>query len=280
MRLTVKRAGTSDDVPLWESAAEAWPDHDGMIYAYGQVLGDEHWMHFPGLASFRFNSRGDDVAAALTRVEAEDSIRDIFHRRVLPMAIQVRGREVLHASAIRGPKGVVTFCGTAHSGKSTIAFGLDRRGYSLWADDMVAFEFSEGQPRAVSLPFQPRLRKPSADLFAVKTDNRTVPGYELAPVGTHTAEMGMVCVLRAQPNIGPEVAIRRLAFADALTTILDHACFFSPQSDSRKRVMVQHYLDLVAHTPVFEICFRKGLENLGQILDAVEALIGSPGHET
>src|SRR6478672_3955159 len=113
MKLTVKRAGTSDDVPLWESAAEAWPDHDGMIYAYGQVLGDEHWMHFPGLASFRFNSRGDDVAA--------------------------------------------------------------------------------GQPRVVSLPFQPRLRKPSADLFAVKTANRTVPGYEMAPVGTHTAEMGMVC---------------------------------------------------------------------------------------
>jgi len=279
MKLTVKRAGTSDDVPRWESAAEAWPDNDGAIYAYGQVFGDEHWMHFPGLASFRFNSGGDDVAAALARVEAEDSIRDVFHRRVLPMAVQVRGREVLHASAIRGANGVVAFCGTATSGKSTVAFGLGRRGHTLWADDMVAFEFFEGLPRAVSLPFQPRLRRPSAELFDVKTDNRTVPGYDLSPVGTHTARVAIVCILQPKARLESAVAIRRLPFADALTTVFGQACFFLPQSDKRKRVMVQHYLDLVAHTPVYEVCFRTGLENLGQILDAVETLIESHGHE-
>jgi len=280
MKLTVKRAGSSDDVPLWESAAEAWPDHEGEIYAYGQVVGEEHWMHFPGLASFCFNSGGDDVAAALARIEAEDSIQDIFHRRVLPMAIQVRGREVLHASAIRATNGVVAFCGTTTSGKSTIAFGLGLRGHTLWADDMVAFEFSEGQPRAVSLPFQPRLRRASAELFSVKTDNRTVPGYDLAPVGTHTDAMAAVCVLQPQPRMASGVAIQRLAFADALTTLFGHACFFSPQGEKRKRIMVQHYLDLVAHTPVYEIRFRQGLENLGQILDAVEGLIESPGQKT
>jgi hypothetical protein len=124
------------------------------------------------------------------------------------------------------------------------------------------------------------LRRASAELFSVKTDNRTVPGYDLAPVGTHTDAMAAVCVLQPQPRMASGVAIQRLAFADALTTLFGHACFFSPQGEKRKRIMVQHYLDLVAHTPVYEIRFRQGLENLGQILDAVEGLIESPGQKT
>jgi hypothetical protein len=246
-----------------------------MIYAYGQIHGDDHWMHLPGLASFRFSSCGDDVAAAISSAEPDELVVEAFHRRVLPMAVQVRGREVLHASAVRGPAGVVALCGITHSGKSTIAFGLSRRGYSLWADDMVAFEMSEHSAVAVSLPFRPRLRKPVTELFNVHTTDRAVSGCDLAPPGTHKGQLATVCILRKEPAAASAVTLRRLSSADAFATVLDHACCFLPQGDDRKRLMVRHYLELVAVTPIFEICFQPGLTNLPVILDAVERVFDS-----
>lgn len=275
MRLSVQRAGAMA-VPPWESLAEPWRDHEGMIYAYGQVLGSEHWMHLPGLASFRFSSRGDDIAVAVTSGERDELILEAYRRRVLPMAVQVRGREVMHASAILGPAGVVTFCGTTQSGKSSIAFGLSQRGYPLWADDMVAFEMSDGAAVGVSLPFRPRLRKSAAELLAVDVRTQTLSRHEATPPGARKAPVAIVGILRKDAAAASPVAVRRLSSADAFATVLDHACCFLPQAAERKRLMVRHYLDLVAVTPIYEICFQPGLTNFPLVLDAVERLLDSP----
>jgi len=274
MRLSIQRTGETA-IPPWESLVEPWRDHEGRIYAYGQMLGKEHWMHLPGLASFRFSSCGEDIAAAVASAEPDELVVEAFHRRVLPMAVQVRGREVLHASAIRGPAGVVSFCGITQSGKSTIAFGLSQRGYSLWADDMVAFEMSDRGAVGVSLPFRPRLRKSAAELFAVDATAQIFPRHDPTPPAAHKAPLAIVCILRKEAAAASPVAIRRLSSADAFATVLDHACCFIPQADERKRLMVRHYLELVAVTPIFEICFRPGLTNLPVILDAVERLLDS-----
>jgi hypothetical protein len=274
MRLSLQRAGATA-IPPWESIAEPWRDHEGMIYAYGQVHGNEHWMHLPGLASFRFSSGGDDIAVAVTSTELDELVLEAYRRRVLPMAVQVRGREVLHASAIRGPAGVVTFCGITQSGKSSIAFGLSQRGYPLWADDMVAFEMSDRGAVGVSLPFRPRLRKSAAELFAVDAAAQTFPRHDATAPGAQKTPLAIVCILRKEATAASPVAIRRLSSADAFATVLDHACCFLPQADERKRLMVRHYLELVAVTPIFEICFQPGLTNFPLILDAVERLLDS-----
>jgi len=275
MRLSIKPAGAAA-IPPWESVAEPWRDHEGVIFAYLQVDGNEHWIHFPGLASFSFSSRGEpDVAAAVTSPESDELVVQAFHRRVLPVVVQVRGREVLHASAVRATAGVVTFCGITESGKSTLAFGLSRRGYPLWADDTLAFEISDRGAVAISLPFRPRLRKPAAELFAAHTIDHAALGYDLTPAGTHTVPLATVCVLRREPAATSPVEIRRLSSAEAFATVLDHACCFFPQGHDRKRLMVRNYLELAAVTPIYEICFQPGLSNLPAILDAVEELIDS-----
>lgn len=276
MRLSIQRAGeTANAIPPWDSLAEPWRDHEGMIYAYGQVHENEHWMHLPGLASFRFSSCGEDVAVAVNSAEPDELVLEAYRRRVLPMAVQVRGREVLHASAIRGPAGIVTFCGITQSGKSTIAFGLSQRGYPLWADDMVAFEVSDRGAVGVSLPFRPRLRKSVAELFAGDATAQPFPRHDATAPGAHKAPLAIVCILRKEAAAPSPVAVRRLSSADAFATVLDHACCFLPQAAERKRLMVRHYLELVAVTPIFEICFRPGLTNFPLILDAVERLLDS-----
>jgi len=85
-------------------------------------------MHLPGLATFRFDSQSCNVTAFVDSPDCPDSVLDAFRRAVLPMALQARGLEVLHASAVRTPRGVLALCAVAETGKSTLACGLSQRG--------------------------------------------------------------------------------------------------------------------------------------------------------
>jgi len=251
---------------------EVWRDGDGGVYAYAENTGDDYWMHVPGVASFRFSASGDQIAA-ITETTSEELVVDAYRRRVLPMALQVCGREVMHASAIRSPIGVAALCADSKTGKSTIAFGLSERGYPLWADDLVAFDISNQVARAISLPFNLRLRPSAAALFELPEVVPSADNEDDAAPGKETAPLTAICVLRRDEAPAQPVAVRRLSLADAFGAVLGHAWSFGLEDSDRKRRMIHNYLDLAAGTPVFDICFEPGLTNLPAILDAIEEII-------
>jgi len=278
LKLSIKRIGAVALPwdPVLNPEVEVWRDIHGSVSAYAEILGNEYWMHLPGLASFSFSPCGNEIAAAVPSAVKEDLVVDAYRRKVLPMALQVCGREVLHASAVRSSAGVTALCGVSEAGKSTIAYGLSRRGYFLWADDTVAFEISDSGGSSILLPFNVRLRPAAAALFDVK---ETRPSDDLAsddfPHGCETAPLATVCILRRANCAQSPVAVRRLSLAEALSAALDHACCFIPQSEERKRRMIQNYLDLAAQTPFFDICFQPGLENVPAVLDSIERAVES-----
>jgi hypothetical protein len=258
--------------PPLSSPVEIWRDHAGSVYAYGQIVGEECWMHLPGLASFRFTADDDEVAAAVTSDAEEDLVLDAYRRRVLPMALQVRGCEILHASAVYSPSGVAALCGASLVGKSTLAFGLSRRGFALWGDDVLAFEPSKQGVQAVSLPFEIRLRPTASAFFGVDAAGASSgvdPDAGLREV--RTAPLASVFVLRRLEDSGAKVNMRRLPFAEAFSTILAHACWFTIDDAERKRVVIDHYLDLASQTPIYDVSFTPSFENLPTVLDAIEA---------
>jgi hypothetical protein len=253
---------------------EIWRDGEGGVYAYAESLGDEYRMHVPGLASFRFSNRCDEISATVTSAAREELVLDAYRRRVLPMALQVCGREVMHASAVRSAAGVTALCADSETGKSTIAFGLSGRGYPLWADDLVAFDISNHVGRAISLPFKLSLRPPAAAMFDLDTMSPPIaPETDDHPPGKETAPMLAVCVLRRGDSGASPVAVRRLSLAEAFAAVLAHAWSFGLEDSERKRRMIHNYLDLAAGTAVFDICFQPGLTNLPAILDALEQVM-------
>jgi hypothetical protein len=276
LKLRIERTGATAP-PLTQPINpqfEVWRDSDGAVLAYAEGAGDEYWMHLPGLASFRFSSRGDEIAATVASTAREELVLDAYRRRVLPMALQVCGREVMHASAVRSPAGVAALCADSETGKSTIAFGLSGRGYPLWADDLVAFDISDHVGRAISLPFNLRLRPSAAALFDQDTTGSPIAiGDDDSPPGKETASLLAVCVLRREDAGAARVAVRRLSLAEAFAAVLSHAWSFGLEDGERKRRMIHNYLDLAAGTPVFDICFQPGLTNLPAILDALEQLM-------
>jgi hypothetical protein len=256
--------------------AEVWYDNDGAVCAYGYTLNGRHCMTFVGLASFHFDGGTDVVSAVGQSPLRVDVIRDTFRRTVLPMALQVRGHDILHASAVRMPQGVVALCAVSETGKSTLACGLEQRGYPLWADDAVAFDISETVVRAIPLPFRLRLRPLSQAYFA---DRRRVDANH-ADTGRHygaatesPAPLAAVCVLERMAGADTPVVVRQLPPKEAFSAVLTHACCFSLRDADRKRRMIRHYLDLAAGVPIYLVRFQAGLANLPHILDAVEQTV-------
>jgi hypothetical protein len=251
----------------FDADVEVWRDNEGLIAAYGEVRGDEYLMHLPGLATYCFAHDGDEVSARVSADTRDELVVDAYFRRVLPMALQVRGREVLHASAAQFPSGVVAMCGRSSSGKSTIAYGLSRRGYALWSDDSLVLDLSD-RVEPVLLPFRVKLRPSAAELFDVRS-----PASALTACQTHnapTARLSLIVLLHQDPEVTSPVTVRRLSAVEAFASVLAHAYVFSFQDPARKRRMMQHYFQLAARIPVVEIRFQPGLDHLPTVLDEIE----------
>jgi hypothetical protein len=221
-------------------------------------------MHLLGLASFRFAADSDDVVAFALPSSPDEAVVDAYQRAVLPMVLQVSGREVLHASAVLVHGRVVAFCAVSGTGKSTIAYGLSRRGHPLWGDDAVTVDLAGPTTEAVSLPFAIRLDAQAASFFGGDGGQRA---------GSARAPLGALFVLERAEGEGDSELVR-LAPAQAFPALLVHAYCFSLESAARKRRMLEHYLELADRVPVFSVRFSPGFARLAGLLDRIEEALG------
>jgi hypothetical protein len=90
---------------------------------------------------------GTRVRSALPRVAAWRWERLLF-AQVLPLAAALRGRGLLHASAVAIEESAFGFTGLPGAGKSSVAVHLVARGASLVTDDVLAVEIARNRVRA------------------------------------------------------------------------------------------------------------------------------------
>lgn len=257
---------------------EVCHDARGDLLAYCRAGNGALRVDVPDIASFYYQHDADDVSAVPHRPLPTRFILDTYHHCVLPLILPALGTEVLHASAVTGTEGVAAFCGESGTGKSTIAVGLARRGYAIWADDAVAVDTASPQPTAIPLPFAVRLRPNSARFFDGARDRGG--SATAAPVNTEPAPLAVLCVLRRMPEAAAPVAVERLDAASACQATLAHSYCFSVKDLARKRRTIRNYLTITARVPAYEIRFRPGLERLPVILDTIEEIIGCVSTES
>jgi hypothetical protein len=276
-------AARQEPSSLWTpSSADAttWRDAAGGVVAHARASGERYWMDLPGLATFCFDERSDHVVAAPRPGIAADAVAELYWHAALPLVVQARGGEVLHASGVLMPRGVVALCGASRSGKSTIAYGLHRRGYRLWADDAVALEVTEPAITALPLPFDVRLRPATAALFGLGEEAvRLAGGDSSEPAGRVPAPLEAVCILDRRRGAPGSLMLAPLKASEAYPALLANAHCFSLEDPARKRLMLDRYLSLVARVPVVTLAVPDGLEGLPGILDALERAFGEPGRD-
>lgn len=260
--------------PAVDRPVQVWQDDRGAACAFGYQFGAQCWLHFPGLACFKFSRDHSEVIGVPEPDADQEAIADTYFRSVTPLVLQVRGLEALHASAIRSSNGIVALCGVSGTGKSTLAFALRRRGYGHWGDDAVVFRAGGRRATAVPIPFTPRLHGPAVGHFGIAPEPRNSSPCLLRG-GSSPVPLASICILeRRSPEASPSpVRMERLSAAAAFPALLQHAYCFSLEDQGRKRSMLRAYLELAATVPAYRVSFVPGLDYLPRIEDEVEALL-------
>jgi hypothetical protein len=255
-----------------DPATQVWYAPDGEPSAYFYLVGDEYWANLPGIGAYRV-VEGADVVVSPDPSAPYKLVVDAYRRTVLPQALQFFGREVLHASAVVGPAGVVGFSAYSQTGKSTVAFALAKRGYRPWADDALLFETTEQGAVTHALPFTIRLRPGSREYFDVEPlPPEEQPSGGTVTVGAESLPLAALCVLSrdAEGDTAREPAVEHLGPSEAVSALLPHAYWVSLTDETRKSRMLRAYLQLAAAVPVYSVSIPASLDQLPTVLAAVE----------
>ena len=253
-----------------EPGVNVWRNKRGGVVATGMTRDGVHWMHWPFLAAYRFASGDPSITAFPAAHAPRDVLEDTYRRSVVPMALQARGSEALHASASLFPAGVVGFFAASETGKSTIAYGLSQRGFAQWGDDSLLFEPSARPFVSRRLPFDIRLRPRSSAFFDANPPRDTDDGLMLP----ESAPVAALCLLtRGERSVTSPIEVRRLDPVKAFSWLIAHAHCFNPHDETRRAAMLKHYLDLTAAVPVYEATFLPSLAILPLVLDGIVAAV-------
>jgi hypothetical protein len=190
---------------------------------------------------------------------SNDLVQSVFHRFALPMILQARGLELLHASAVKIDSGVVAMCADSGTGKSTTASALVGRGHEAWADDIVALDLRDPHAEVVGLPFEFRLDAPAAER-AEAVRGRPAEHCDRAPL------TAIVLLERAANG----VTVERLSPAVAFKSVFAQAMCFDLSDEARKAEMFARYFELAAQAPIVRIAFEPGFDCMDPLLDAIE----------
>lgn len=253
-----------------DAERHVWRDKDGRPVGRAYTNGDVHVVELDRVGRFTFRPDSSEVRGHRGPRVPVDVFEDYFSRWILPVAAQVRGLEVLHASAVLGPQGVGAFSAASEAGKSTLAYGLSVRGYRIWTDDALAFTLTGGRPYAVDLPFQLRLRPGSAAHFGIDAPPN---GRAVAAASDSTqdgqAPIAAVFLLERSAD-GPAVRIENVDALEAFPTLVEQSYHFGSEDRERKRAMLSTYLTLATAVPVYRLTMATGLANLDAVVETVE----------
>ena len=215
-----------------------------------------------GSARAAASSRFPSLACPTRRVE------DQYLRGALPLVLQMRGHQVLHASAVGTPSGILALSGASGAGKSTLAHALSRLGHSPWADDALVFAVSDAGVQALPVPFAARLSSEARRAFPADIPNGGVPS---APDHRAHTLCAVVVLEPAEDDAAPLVRIDRLAPTEAFTALLPHAYAYRASDIERNRDLTTAYLGLVKSVPVYNVRLRRSLADLPAAVDELEA---------
>ena len=142
---------------------------DGELFLACARIEDGYLLRFEKFADFAVRPGGRAIECA--RKEPGVSLATLRHLlldHAFPMALNLSGKEVLHATAIVSNHGACAFIGPTGSGKSTLAGSFLRCRHPLLADDCLVVEESD---RILATPAYPGLRLWQDSMAALSSES-------------------------------------------------------------------------------------------------------------
>jgi len=244
---------------------QSWHDGDGRLVATGGRDHGSWWMDWPALGTYVFGEEGG-VTAYPAAAGLEDRLRDSFLRGVVPVVLLSRGFEAFHASAVADADGVVMFCATSGTGKSTLAFAVAGERLVQWADDTVVYHLPGSHPVAIRLPFSARVD--DSVLGSLKTAGAAAPAVETRPLRR------IYHLVRDAERDPHEPLFSPLPPLARFERLLAHAHPFDMGPEARRRAFIAALMTVAQTVSTWECRFAPSLEALPALAHAVRTHIG------
>ncbi len=242
-----------------------------------------YFVRFPGLAVYLVSRDGYEVSCAIRPGTQPQTVAQLFLTQVLPLALSLRGRLVLHASAVATPHGAVAFLGAAGQGKSTLSASFVQRAFPLITDDGLLLV--EDGVTLAGVPSYPEIRL-WPDVLAILGDG----GLEVHDVGHRAGKKRlsvdngswpfsrepvpvrrMYVLGHPEPTARPcAVSITALAPREAFIELVKHT--YRLDLDDRTRLRDEFdSIGRVAARPslVYRLAFRRDLSRLPAVQAAI-----------
>jgi hypothetical protein len=242
------------------------------------VLWYTEWMHF------RLSADGREILCQSAPEIPDETVRHLFLDQILPLILAHSGRTVFHASAVARGNDAVAFLGPSGRGKTTLALGMCRDGFSLLADDGLVLDMDadavQAQPSYPGIRYWPEAAKA---LFHAPMPRRRVAHYTKKerlgsrsggdiPFHDHAAQLRRMYVLTPpRADQSDAVAITRLAPKEAFLELLPQAFRLDMMDrDQLQREFV--HMNRLAELPLFRrLCYPRRLDLLPRVREAVLA---------
>ncbi|MBK9262806.1 MAG: hypothetical protein IPM54_23755 [Polyangiaceae bacterium] len=239
-----------------------WTTDDGDTHAICEMDNGFPRVLLPRVGIIRVVDEAGHVRGTVSSAAKIPLMEEVYHRFALPMILQAAGAEMLHASGVLGAVGVVAFCGTSGTGKSTLAYALSRRQHEHWADDSLVFLPHQNAFEALRLPFRPRVEIASSEKLEFISAAASAPLSAIAVLERHTGG-----------NVEPgefHVEVKRLSPSDAFRAVLPHIYSFILSDPKRNALMMSRYFDIASRLAVFDVRFTPCLDALPKLCEVVE----------
>jgi len=257
------------------SELAAWQTAPGEHLTKVKKQGDSYWLYCIDYGAINIDCASLTISTYPKKDMALDQFDFFLSREWLPMAYQVCGTQVLHASAVVHLKSdkIIAFCGDTGTGKSTMAYGFAKReGWEQIADDRLAFEVENGKIKPVFIPNHIQLRPGSAKFFGQSP-------YSYALCSWFDTDLSIDSVFFLYPFHDPIPAtnesfkIENISKANAYTLFLKQAFALTTKLSQQNKILMRKYLVLSKQTQSYRLLFTKGFEKLDKIYYAIEGKV-------
>jgi hypothetical protein len=180
---------------------------DGRVLAIERGSGGERLFSYGELARFLLDAQMRQLDCA--PFEPSLDWQRVLLGKVIPAISVMRGHEALHAAAVDSPEGVVAIMAPSGAGKSTLALELLRRGWRLFADDVLTLSRDgetvsahPGTPHMNLAAEPPDAIEPQelGETLAMLAGERWLAAAS-ATAGERTRPVRMLCLLARGPRL-------------------------------------------------------------------------------
>jgi hypothetical protein len=261
-----------------------WRRPDGEIWLSCARQGSGYLLRFADLADFLVSSEGSDIRCYPVPDTPLETIRHLLLDQVIPLVLSVRGRLVLHASAVVVPRGAIAFLGVTGQGKSTLSGSFVTQGFPLVTDDCLLLQ--EAGEHLFGHPSYPGLRlwpDSVAALFGQGTrlchvahyteKKRLGPDNDPLPFCADPAPLQRVYVLAPYEETEDTKAITLapLSPREAFMELVKHTYRLDIIAQERLNEEFERLARVVALLPICRLAFPQDLSLLPTVREAILA---------